>query len=836
MTTDTFSNGNWQTNWVIDSAAGNLTPTAYTESGKSDLILFTVPSGATAGKSGTCKIMTRGGDALGYGTYEARFKVINSNCRGANAGVYVGMGLWNFYGSTQQEVMMGFYNESPTNDDFQILTTKNRPRDGSEDPTNIYHSKIVGAGVTFASFESWRTIKFVYSAGQVLGYLDGTLVLTKTDLVPSESMALVIGCRVTGTGSLSADLKVVFDYVTYPGTTAAPASTAQNCIAWLGDARPSKFGSVGITELTEDLNKAYDLSPTGSLDAIVLVGDFDTQKQTQQAISASKCKNIPIIWVVGNHEIDSSGIAGIRDRYALIPSSLNRLPGPTGTEKTTYSVDVGKMHVVNINSYWDGGTNDGSLSIGGYIHSKLQTWINSNLSATTKPWKIAATHEPLYPYKRHVGDSLDANKTNRDILQASFVSRGVQIVFAAHTHYSAIHVIGGIYHVDAGVSGHKTADGEDTKASIFYTYTSGNTLILKWIQEPWSSPVTKATYTLTGTSTLPDMTPSELAAYDGKNGHSAYVAVNNIVYNVSSASSWSTGTHKGIHAAGQDLTDDFLGKHALSYITSFPQVANLISEPSPSTIEKWHCSGSPNYVCTRDDTLTKDYYLSEELCKAACKLRMQGNGWDMGIPQATGEWFKLNMGGLVPVKKLFINNSNSYPDAYPRNFQITASADNVNYDEILTMTGNESVDLIVDFPGNLYQYIKIVLTGSDPSGNSWAIGEMSVYSERPILAKWTDEDSVIEHGLYEDVIKDPNIISKSQAFARAVEEVSARKDPPISAPLPTLRYFFDCSPNELVTIEVPGTGISEKMIIEKVQYSESAKGTFQESIEVRSVN
>jgi len=74
---------------------------------------------------------------------------------------------------------------------------------------------VVDESQSLVSFESYRTIKFVYEAGRVSGYLDGALVLTKTDLIPSAKMALVIGCRVTGTGSLSSDLKVVWDYVTY---------------------------------------------------------------------------------------------------------------------------------------------------------------------------------------------------------------------------------------------------------------------------------------------------------------------------------------------------------------------------------------------------------------------------------------------------------------------------------------------------------------------------------------------------------------------------------------------------------------------------------------------
>ncbi|PWB54274.1 MAG: hypothetical protein C3F06_05270 [Candidatus Methanoperedenaceae archaeon] len=207
-----FTNGNWQTNWVIDSPAGNLVPAAYAENGKTDLILFTVPKGSQAGKDGTNKIMTKGGDKFGYGTYEARFKFADTNFQNSNTGIYAGMGLWNFDGPTQQEVMMGFYYNPGAHDYIEVLTTKNRPR-GSTDTSNLYHSKIVDPNVVVKDFSGvFRTIKIVYEPDKVSGYLDGNLILTKTDLIPTEPMTLVIGGRVTG-GTLSSDLKVVWDYV-----------------------------------------------------------------------------------------------------------------------------------------------------------------------------------------------------------------------------------------------------------------------------------------------------------------------------------------------------------------------------------------------------------------------------------------------------------------------------------------------------------------------------------------------------------------------------------------------------------------------------------------------
>lgn len=223
---DEFTSGNWQANWVIDSAAGNLTPIAGAEPGKTDLIVFRVPSGSVTGKNGTNKIMTKGGDTLGYGTYEARFKLKDVGFQNASTGVYVGMGLWNFTGPTQQEVMMGFYYEPGAHDYIQLLTTKDRPRSMADDPSNIYHSKISDPGVLLNSFSgTYRTIKFDYQPGIVRGYLDGNLILTKTDLIPSEPMTLVIGARVTG-GTLLSDLNVVWDYVKI-STSASAACGSQ---------------------------------------------------------------------------------------------------------------------------------------------------------------------------------------------------------------------------------------------------------------------------------------------------------------------------------------------------------------------------------------------------------------------------------------------------------------------------------------------------------------------------------------------------------------------------------------------------------------------------------
>lgn len=67
-------------------------------------------------------------------------------------------------------------------------------------------------------------------------------------------------------------------------------------------------------------------------------------------------------------------------------------------------------------------------------------------------------------------------------------------------------------------------------------------------------------------------TADELAAYDGKNGNPSYVAVDGVVYDLTSV--FKNGIHFG-HVAGKDLTDAFYVKHVRSQITKYPVVGVL---------------------------------------------------------------------------------------------------------------------------------------------------------------------------------------------------------------------------------------------------------------------
>jgi predicted heme/steroid binding protein len=65
------------------------------------------------------------------------------------------------------------------------------------------------------------------------------------------------------------------------------------------------------------------------------------------------------------------------------------------------------------------------------------------------------------------------------------------------------------------------------------------------------------------------MSATQLKAFDGKNGHKAYVALNGKVYDVTNIDEWKDGKHYKGMVAGTDLTP---------YISQSPHGANIVKE------------------------------------------------------------------------------------------------------------------------------------------------------------------------------------------------------------------------------------------------------------------
>jgi predicted heme/steroid binding protein len=79
-------------------------------------------------------------------------------------------------------------------------------------------------------------------------------------------------------------------------------------------------------------------------------------------------------------------------------------------------------------------------------------------------------------------------------------------------------------------------------------------------------------------STAPEkiFTIDELAAFNGKDGAPAYIAVDGIVYDVTNVSYWRNGMHNGFEA-GRDLTEEIktISPHGVSKMKGIPVIGKL---------------------------------------------------------------------------------------------------------------------------------------------------------------------------------------------------------------------------------------------------------------------
>jgi predicted heme/steroid binding protein len=80
----------------------------------------------------------------------------------------------------------------------------------------------------------------------------------------------------------------------------------------------------------------------------------------------------------------------------------------------------------------------------------------------------------------------------------------------------------------------------------------------------------------TGAAQL-ELTVAELAQYDGKDGQSAYIAIDGVIYDVTNVPQWKNGEHNGF-AAGNDLTEEIktISPHGVSKLKGLPVVGKLV--------------------------------------------------------------------------------------------------------------------------------------------------------------------------------------------------------------------------------------------------------------------
>ncbi len=229
----------------------------------------------------------------------------------------------------------------------------------------------------------------------------------------------------------------------YTGTFYAAPSTSATSVSILG------FGDCRTNTATFDSVAAQIISAyqaDSSYQTITMLsGDWvnngrDEDEWTAQFFDRSYTNitamqaNLPINGVTGNHEtLSATGNDGdIFAKYYPYPY----------VDAAYWSFDYGPIHIACLDQY-DGGY--------GSISTAQLAWLEADLAATDKSWKIIQLHQPGYSADGQ-GAHTDTQQV-RDSIQPLCEQYGVDIVFAGHNHYYARCEKAGIVHLTSGGAG-----------------------------------------------------------------------------------------------------------------------------------------------------------------------------------------------------------------------------------------------------------------------------------------------------------------------------------------------------------------------------------------------
>jgi hypothetical protein len=108
-------------------------------------------------------------------------------------------------------------------------------------------------------------------------------------------------------------------------------------------------------------------------------------------------------------------------------------------------------------------------------HYVQNSWLDTNLAATTQPLIFVYAHEPAYPAGPHIGSSLDFDVSARDAFWNIMSKAGVGIYFCGHEHLYQRTQHGVVTQVIAGTCGAPLATGyAGTIAQYHYVVVNVN--------------------------------------------------------------------------------------------------------------------------------------------------------------------------------------------------------------------------------------------------------------------------------------------------------------------------------------------------------------------------
>jgi hypothetical protein len=253
---------------------------------------------------------------------------------------------------------------------------------------------------------AWQTD--VAAPGKVLYGLTPALGSQATDGLTTTNHAVTLN-------GLAQRARYYYRIVAGPDTLTAGGDTLHTAPPGPAPFRFVAFGDCGV----DDANQYAVAARVNALnpDLGLILGDViyeggEAANFTPRYFTPYRPTTRRSVWypVVGNHDILTANGQPFLDAFYLPTNSMD------GTEKY-YSFDYGNAHFVAI---------DGNQ----VFNTDMYNWVEADLAATTKPWKFAFFHQPMYCDPGvHTNDlNLQAN------LEPIFVNHKVDVVFQGHNH------------------------------------------------------------------------------------------------------------------------------------------------------------------------------------------------------------------------------------------------------------------------------------------------------------------------------------------------------------------------------------------------------------------
>ena len=227
--------------------------------------------------------------------------------------------------------------------------------------------------------------------------------------------------------------------------TAPMSDDSRFSFAVVGDSGSGGKGQLAVARLLERLKPDLILH-TG--DVVYPSGEERHYDLRFFAPYRRLIKTVPIFPVLGNHDVRKGHAAFLENFHPPLDT-------PRST-KRYYSFDWGNTHFVALDSelyYSDKGSGP----------EEQRDFLERDLAATRKRWRVVFLHRSPYGSSRHGGD-----QEVREDLEPHFVKHGIDLVFGGHDHvYERTVPIKGVTYVVSGGGGRGLYRAGKSKWTVF---------------------------------------------------------------------------------------------------------------------------------------------------------------------------------------------------------------------------------------------------------------------------------------------------------------------------------------------------------------------------------